>query len=693
MPDNGKIKRDETHRFNTEAAPVCFGMLLALLFVLPAPISICAQDNSAVTDSIAGMELDEVVIQKKKIGNIKDPGSENRFTINQTELCRAACCNLGESFTTNASVDVTYSEPSTGAKQIKLLGLSGAYVQFLTENMPNFRGASRPYALRYVPGPWMKSISVSKGSSSVKNGFESMTGQINIEYLKPDDPQGVAVNAFVDSDVKVEGNVDANVKISQKLSTELLAHYEDRFLHHDGNHDGFVDNPDIRQVNVQNRWKYFSPIYIFHGGIGFINERSDAGQISSHGNIQNPYKINLHTNRYEAYMKHAFIVDNSHNGNIALMANGSFHDMDASYGFKGYDVKEWNAYAQLMYETDFSAKHNLSTGLSFTHDSFRQHLLKDRTASVGQPLDEHENTYGAYAQYTWKPDARLTAMAGVRGDYSSRFGWFATPRCNVRYTPAEGLNIRASAGKGYRSVFGWAEFNYLMASGRELVVENLNQEACWNYGVNADYRLLIGAETLRFNAEYYYTNFDRQVNVDYDTDPHRLTIGNLKGKSYSHTVQVDVTYESSFGMTVTAACRLNDVKATYNGILMEKPLTSRYKGLISVSYSTPMDIWQFDATLQINGGGRMPSPYLNDDGSYSWPHRFKAFPQLNVQVTRWFRKFSIYAGGENLTNFRQKNPIIHSENPWSPNFDSTMVWGPISGAMAYVGIRFNFGKL
>lgn len=668
--------------------------LTYLLFFLSVSLAIFAQDDVVTSDTIPTMELDEVVIQKKRAGNMKLSGAENKFTINQTELFRAACCNLGESFTTNPSVDVTYSDPATGAKQIKLLGLSGSYVQLLTENMPNFRGASRPYALRYVPGPWMKSISVSKGSSSVKNGFESMTGQIDIEYLKPDDPQGVALNTYIDSDVKVEANADGNIKLSQNLSSEILAHFEDRYRHHDGNNDGFIDMPDIRQINIQNRWKYYSSKYIFHGGLGVIDERSYAGQISSHhGNIDKPYTINLLTNRYEAYMKHAVIVDRNHNGNIALMANGSLHDMDATYGYRGYDVKEWNGYAQLIYETDFTTEHSLSTGLSFNHDSFRQRLLKGIAPNAGLTLNEHENTVGGYAQYTWKPNAKLTAMAGVRGDHSTKYGGFVTPRCNVRYSPAEGLNIRGSAGKGYRSVFGWAEYNYLMASGRELIVENLNQEASWNYGINADYRWYIGAENILFNAEYYYTTFDRQVNVDYDSDPHKLTIGNLDGKSFSHTFQVDVTYESSFGLTITTAYRLNDVKTTYGGILMEKPLTSRYKGLLSVSYSTPMDIWQFDATLQVNGGGRMPSPYLTETGAYSWAPRFKSFPQLNVQATRWFRHFSIYAGGENLTNFRQKNPIIHSEDPWSPNFDSTMIWGPTTGAMAYVGIRFNFGKL
>lgn len=647
-------------------------------------------------DSIDWNTLDDVLIIKKKPGNFKLSGPENAFKIDQTELCRAACCNLGESFTTNPSVDVSYSDAATGAKQIKLLGLSGNYVQLLTENLPNFRGAARPYSLRYVPGPWLKSISVSKGSSTVKNGFESISGQIDVEYLKPQDPAGVTLNAYFDSDIKAEANADANFHLSPTLNTEILGHYEDRFMNHDGNKDGFTDMPDIRQWNFQNRWNLFTDKYIFHGGIGFLDEKSRAGQLTHHHPASHnftPYVIDMQTRRYEAYMKHAFFIDKSQNRNLAIMSNASRHDLDASYGYKGYDVKEWNAYAQLMFETDFTEIHNLSTGVSYNYDYLSQNLrsVQDLTSPFSHIL-ERENTAGAYAQYTLKPSEKFTLMAGIRGDWSSVYKWFVTPRLNIRYSPLEQLTFRASAGKGYRTVFPWAEYNYLLASSRALVVENLNQESSWNYGFNIDFRVPINAETLRLSTEYYYTDFQRQVVVDYET-PYQLTIGNLRGKSYSHTFQIEATYESSFGLTATAAWRLNDVRTTYDGKLLEKPLTSKYKGLITVTYSTPMNIWQFDATLQLNGGGRMPAPYLLNNGEWSWLERFPTYPMLNLQVTRWFRHFSIYIGGENLTNYRQKNPIISSSDPWGKDFDSTLVWGPIDGAMAYIGIRLNFGKL
>ncbi len=665
-----------------------------------------------VNDTVFSAELEEFVVKQKKRGAGKSMSVENNYLINQAELFKAACCNLGESFTTSPSVDVSYSDAATGARQIKLLGLSGTYVQMLTESMPAFRGAASSYAFRYVPGPWMKSISVSKGCSTVKNGYESITGQINIEYLKPQNDPGFTANAYFDSDLKLELNAEGNVHIKEGLTTEIMGHFEDRFGAHDGNNDGFADMPDIRQINLNNRWQWRAGRYIFHGGLSLINEKSKAGQthIAAHttpevmttpSSLQSnphlndaPFLINLYTRRYEGYMKHAYVIDPERNGNIAFIGALNMHQLDASFGRKGYDVNEKAAYAQLMYETDLGEYHNLSAGLSFNYDYLGQNVKTTHdAAALPQRINDREGVGGMYAQYTYNLNDRLIVMAGVRGDYSSMYKWFVTPRFNIKYTPVERLNLRASAGKGYRTVHPWAEYNNLLASGRTMVVESLKQEEAWNFGASADYSLSLGRHKLILNAEYFYTDFRSQAIVDYDSAPGFLTIAQLQGKSYSHTFQTDLTWESPFGLSVTGAYRLNDVKSTYGGVLLEKPLTSRYKALLTASYSTPLELWQFDVTFQMNGGGRLPAPYALPDGKMSWGERFKAFPQLNFQVTRWFRHFSIYAGGENLTNFRQKNPVVWSVDPWSSYFDPTTVWGPIHGAMAYIGIRFNLGRL
>ena len=647
-----------------------------------------APADSSYQDSIfKDQTLQEVKAVARKPGTSRLAGVVNGIAMNKDELFKAACCNLGESFTTNPSVDVAYNDATTGARQIKLLGLSGTYVQMLTENLPNFRGAAIPYALGYVPGPWMKGIQVSKGSASVKNGYESITGQINVDYLQPEDEQQVEVNLFGDTKSRIEANADANVHLSDRWATEILLHHENIIKNHDDNGDGFYDMPGREQYNVQNRWVYKGKSYIFHGGLGALKEIRTSGQDEEHVHSDDIYRIKLHTNRYEGYMKHAFILNHEHGTNIAFMSSASMHQLNARYGNKLYDLNEKNLYGSLMFETNFSTQHNLSLGLSFNHD----YLGQNEGRNKGQ--NEKETTPGAYAQYTYTLGTKLTAMAGVRFDHSSLYGNFFTPRFHVKYSPVDAISIRLSAGKGYRTVFGMAEYNYLLASGRNLnISKSLKQEEAWNYGLSTAFYIPMFSKTLKLNAEYYYTDFRNQAVVDYDANKEFISIYNLIGKSYSHTFQIDASYPLLKGLEITAAYRLNDVKCTYDygKTLKEKPLTSKYKALFTASYKTPLGLWQFDATVQLNGGGRNPEPYQLADGSRSWSPRFHSFEQVSAQVTRWFRHWSIYVGGENLTGFKQKTPIYGASNPWGSDFEPTLVWGPVEGRMFYAGVRVHF---
>ena len=653
-----------------------------------APVSVNAQvtelADSSNVKTLEGKTVREVTVSAHKSGRAKTSGLGNTDFISSKELLRAACCNLGESFTTNPSVDVNYADAATGAQQIKLLGLSGTYVQMLTENIPNYRGLAAPFSLSYIPGPWMQSIQVSKGASSVKNGYESITGQINVEFKKPQATPWADANLYYNSKGKLEANLGANLQLSDKWSTALLGHYEILDKAHDDNGDGFVDMPKVRQGSLQSRWAWLSDKYIFQASVKGLKEHREGGQIGHHavGNTH-PYLIDITNERYEAFTKNALILDAEHATNIALILSGSLHHENAAYGHQQYIADQRNGYASLMFESDFNEHHSLSTGISLNHDYLDEQIRKT-----------DETTPGVYAQYTYKIGEKFTLMAGLRWDHSNIYGGFVTPRMHVKYSPSEVVTLRGSIGKGYRKSHALAENNYLLASGRIIYIDGgLDQEEAWNYGVSAALSIPIGEKKLELNAEYYYTNFLHQTVMDLDSDPHVVYFRNLDGKSYSHTYQIEATYPFFEGFTLTATYRHTDVKCTYNGVLMEKPLTNKYKGLFTASYAPGMGKWQFDVTLQLNGGGRMPTAYTTSNGQPSWNERYKGYEQLSAQVTRFFRHWSIYAGGENLTGFKQKNPIIGANDPWGQNFDSTMIWGPLHGAVFYIGARINWNKL
>ena len=652
-------------------------------------VSAAAQEPDSL---LSEQELGTLSVTARRSGTRRMTGAINGVEINRQELFRAACCNLGESFTTNPSVDVNYSDAATGAKQIRLLGLSGTYVQMLTENMPAFRGAAAPFALGYVPGPWMQSIQVSKGASSVRNGYESITGQIDIEYLKPEAEEGASFNLYGNSLSRTEANAEGNLHVGAYANTELLAHYEKDFAHHDVNHDGFLDQPRTEQLNLQNRWQAHRGRYLFHGGLTFLHENRDGGQTKHAATGALPrFGIGIETNRYGAYMKHAVVLDPERGANVALMASAAFHDTDATYGLKAYDIGQTNLYGQLLYETNLAAKHNFSVGLSMLHDRLDQRFRAVHDTSVAlTEADERETTGGAYAQYTFTPDTKVTVMAGIRADHSSLYGNFLSPRAHVKYNVGDFLTLRLSAGRGARSPHALAENHNLLSSGRTLLIGPMQQETAWNTGLSSAFYIPLGNKTLKLNAEYYYTTFGRQLLVDYDSNPSQLRLVSSDRRSYSHTFQVDATYPLFEGFELTAAYRLNDVRATYDR-LRRKPLTSRYKALFTASYKTPLGLWQADATFQLNGSGRMPTPDTRPDGSPTWNATFPAYGWLSAQLTRWFRHCSLYVGGENLTNYRQRQTIIDAATPWGATFDPTMVWGPVHGAVAYIGIRVNLG--
>lgn len=667
--------------------------------------TIQVKEKNAVVNVVLreGVLMNEVNVVSRKLTTMKLRNSVmNEDIISSDELCRAACCNLGESFVTNPSVDVSYSDAATGAKQIKLLGLSGTYVQMLTENIPNFRGTAAPFGLGYVPGPWMNSIQVSKGISSVKNGYEALTGQINVEFKKPqaEDADWVSGNLFASTTNRYEANADASVKLSDRWSTMLLAHYENETKAHDANNDGFADIPRVEQYHFFNRWAYMGDKYIFQGGIKALTEDRRGGQVN-HGSMpadamnKELYEVDIQTDRYEAFAKNAYIFNREKNTNLALILSGTLHNQDALYGRKRYDVNQQNAYASLLFETELSKQHSLSTGLSYNFDGYdqRYRLTNDESVEFEKAYN-NESVAGAYVQYTFNWRNQLTVMAGLRGDYSNLYDFFVTPRAHVKYAPNEYVNFRVSAGKGYRTNHVLAENNFLMASSRKVVIaDNLDQEEAWNYGASVSTYLPVFGKTLNINAEFYYTDFLKQVVVDMDSDPHQVAFVNLDGRSYSKVFQVEASYPFFKGFTLTTAFRLTDAKTTYGSKLLEKPLTSKYKGLITASYQTPLGLWQFDATLQLNGGGRMPTPYALEDESLSWQPRYNGFEQLSAQVTRYFRNWSVYVGGENLTNFKQKNPIVDAANPWGNRFDSTMIWGPVHGIKGYIGIRINLPRI
>ena len=599
------------------------------------------------------------------------------------ELKKAACCNLSESFETNASVDVNYSDAITGAKQIKLLGLAGKYSQLQTENIPNLQGLATSYGLSYVPGSWMESIQVSKGTSSVKNGFESITGQINVEYKKPDNKEKLYLNFFGNNAGRLEGNINSSIRVSPRLNTAVFGHISNQSTRLDHNNDSFLDDPMFTQVNLFNRWNYHSDKFEGMFGVKFMTEERKGGQLGYFDSNEPAgfYGIKINTNRFEIFSKTGFFL-NRPATSIGWINSYNYHDMNSFFGLNTYMGTQHNYYSNLMFQTYIrNTAHTITTGLSYKLDSYGESLNDSSFART-------EFVPGAFFEYTWIIPDKFTLLAGIRGDYDNLYGFFVTPRLHLKYNITKKTVMRVSAGRGSRTANVIAENLSLLTTARRFVfTEKLRMEQAWNYGLNITQYVDIMGKELSVNAEVYRTDFTNQVIIDKEQDISSIMVYNLDGRSYANTFQIEMKYELIAGMDVTAAFRYNDVKMTINEELMREPMVNRYKGLFSVSYATNLRKWQFDVTAQFNGSARIPSTEMLPE-EYRMKSNSPTYYILNAQVTKFFKRWEIYLGGENLTNYTQHHPIIASEDPFGPYFDSSNIWGPVSGIKIYAGIRF-----
>lgn len=649
-------------------------------------ISINDNQQSLVVLLEKNIELHEVVVSKRRQGQYHSTLNTIQTTkVTTAELQKAACCNLSESFETNASVDVNFTDAVTGAKQIKMLGLSGIYVQTITENMPSIRGMSAAYGLGHIPGPWMESIQISKGVSSVVNGYEAIAGQINVEYKKPHGTEVLHLNLYGNDAAKAEANLNYAYQFNEQLSTMILLHGENQSKAIDDNGDSFLDLPNTKQVNFINRWN-FVPKNGGHREIGVkvLDEHLQTGQLGAFDNTSNGlYAIDIKTSRYEVFAKNGILFDKP-GTSLGIQASGSYHTQQSLYGNSNYEGSQLNAYLNVIYMGNFNSPlHNFKTGASFLGDNFNEKLNLNE-------MSHRELVPGAFFEYSYDQHQKLNVLAGVRADYSTIYGLFFTPRLHARWNINPWLVWRASAGKGFRTSVPLAENSYLLASSREIIIdENLKQEEALNLGSSVSAKIPIGERELTLMVDFYRTNFNNQVIRDVDSDVHAVHFTNLKGLSYSNSFQTEVFYELFRGFTINAAYRINDVKQTINGQLSEMPLNSRYKGLLSLSYATRLNKWQFDFTSQFNGGGRMPEPAVENP---LWTKTFDPFTVFNAQITKNFKRWSFYVGSENLSNFTMANPIIAANEPWGNNFDGSMVWGPVHGRKIYFGMRYTINN-
>ena len=644
-------------------------------------------------------ELDEVVIKTKKKASTRSYlSSQNVINVSSSELLKAACCNLSESFETNPSIDVNFADALTGTREIKMLGLTSPYILIATENIPSIRGASQVYGMSFIPGTWVESIQITKGAGSVVNGFESIAGQINAELQKPSRDHQLFLNVYGNLNGRLELNTHLNTKINDKWDTGLYLHSDLRNQQFDKNKDTFLDMPLQQQINLMNRWQYTNNEKGFVGflNIRFLNDEKQTGQIDFDPNrdplTTNYWGSEIDTQRIEGSAKFGYVNPKIPYQSIGVQASYSNHVQQSYFGLNIYDITHDSFFATAMFNSIIGDSRNkFKTGISATYDDYNE-LVNTNI------YRRSENSFGAFFEYSYDNLGDLNLTAGLRIDTSNLLGTFLTPRVHARYTPWEDSAFRISAGRGKRSANIFAENQKMFASSRQINILDsnggiygLDPEIAWNYGISFSQKFNVFGKKSEIIFDYYRTDFVNQIVVDWE-NPREVNFYNLKGKSFANSFQAELNMNILEGFDFRTAYKYYSVKTAYTSGNLDKPLTPKHRVFVNVSYETLRKEngtqWKFDTTFNWLGEQRLSSTYGNPI-EYKLPETTPTFATLNAQVTKVFSTaFEVYLGGENLTNEKQDNPILNSENPFEPTFDTTFVYGPIFGVSFYAGLRY-----
>lgn len=644
--------------------------------------------------------LKEIKVQSKRKSLQKSYSlTANTTLLTSKELLKAACCNLAESFETNPSIDVNFSDALTGTKQIKMLGLTSPYLMITEENIPSVRGASQAYGLSFTPGTWVESIQITKGAGSVVNGFESISGQINTELIKPMKDIPFFLNAYGSTDSRFELNSHFSRKISDKWSSSLFVHGNTRVSKNDMNDDGFLDNPLAKQINVLNRWQYANAEKGWVSFINFryMNDKKQTGELNfdpdKDKGTTNYWGSEINTERIDVSTKLGYVFPEMPYQSIGFQNAFNSHDQDSYFGLNQYNIKQKSYYSNLIFNSIINnTMHKFATGLNFTYDQYLEFVNVNDYSRM-------DNSVGAFFEYTYDNTDNFSLVLGGRIDNHNRLGTFVTPRLHMRYNPWEKAVLRFSAGRGKRSANIFSENQQLLASSRTFSVLNsdgklygLNPEIAWNYGLSFMQGFLLFGKSGDVGFDFYRTDFQNQAVVDLMQSAEQVLFYDLNGKSYANSLQVEFNYELAKHFNLRTAYKYYDIQTDYLSGTYQRPLQAKHRFFGNLAYETHIvekgKQWRFDYTFNWIGKQQLPNTAANP-AENRLPEFSPSFSVMNMQITRTFSStFEVYVGGENIGNYKQEKAILGSENPFGPTFDTSIIYGPVFGQMYYAGLRF-----
>ena len=644
-------------------------------------------DRLVVTRSDRFLALNVVLISGQLVQDIvvngqKQPhGISKMKTLHVEELTsaefrKAACCNLSESFETNATIDVSMSDAISGAKKIQMLGLDAVYTQLQFENIPFLRGLESAHGMSVIPGTWLESIQITKGTGSVVNGYESMAGLVNFEFKKPQEMPRLGINAYQNRFGRTELNLQGGQQLNERWHMGLFASGATIYGNIDHNQDGFRDQALSNTFNLLQRFSYQGPRMEAQLGVQAYSDNKFGGQ-TTYTRVQPiGYGMELASEHLSLFSKTGFFGKKPAQS-LGIIAQLKFQNMSGLYGLRTFMGTERRAYLNAIYDDIIvSADHKIKAGASFQYLSLSQWAGQPfGTQVVGS--ERIEWVPGVFAEYAYSGN-RLSAVVGARFDQHNLAGAQFSPRAHLKYAISPQLDLRLTGGRAWRLPNFVADNLSLLASSKTWIADQaLLPEISWNVGASLVQGFSFKKRKGSLSLDAYHTRFSQQLVADRDTLSGAVVFKNLQDNSLATVIQAEFSYAVLKGLDLRLAYKFQDVRALFDGTLQTQVLLPRQRLFANMAYQTRNKRWNYDLTYSRYSAVRLPQGGTG-----------QAWGLLNAQVTRSWKSLELYLGGENLLNFRQDHPIMDPQNPFGTQFDATQVWGPIMGWNAYFGLRF-----
>jgi len=660
------------------------------------------QQRTAANDTNDIDTLSTLDIRKERGAYFSGKGVGLTEILTETEFKKAACCTLSESFELSNTVEVSNADGVSGIKQVEMLGLAGKYVLMSRENIPSINGLATLNGLSNIPGPMVSSVQLAKGAGSATLGADGLTGGLNYQ-MKADlkDPR-LFFNAYSNHQGRAEANAITKSIIANKAISHTYLHSGGQYRTTDMGKDGLADMPLSQRFLVSNHTQI--PGKRAESQLGFLGYRDQklggtlaAGSFNEISSDPMAMKFDFDESHIEAYGKLGLFLSQNGDRSLGNIFNVSKHRIESvlnSLQNRKYAGTEERYYYSGIYQLPKKNEANLKFGLSLLGSHLNESLTNDNGDSFR--LDGWQKSAGTFGEYTLEGE-KISAVVGLRADFHSVYGLYATPRLHLKWTVTKQHRINAQGGLARRSSYFLAEHLPQFINGRTLFIDKaqliqqkwMPQEKAWNYGLSYLGSFMSLDYPATFTADIFETRFLSQMVVDRDVSETEVFMHSVSGKQAGRTRTAQMDFSAYFHRrwSYKLSYRWIDSRSRLDSQFMQQPLQSVHRALFVMQYNSK-NKWYFDVVTQYNSRKRLP--YFSSVNHPKHPGYSPSYFIFNAQIRKVMSPaFEWYIGGENLGNVQNHHPVMNWEIPASQRFDAGYAWGPTNGFTIYAGLRYS----